>query len=75
VRLERAARRIRMLHEETEEFYQQARVSEQLCELRNMIAVAYLVVQCAQQRRESRGLHYTIDYPEARESEKRASLV
>jgi L-aspartate oxidase len=38
-------------------------VSPQLCELRNMITVAYLVVKCAQFRQESRGLHYNTDYP------------
>jgi L-aspartate oxidase len=63
VRLERASRRLDLLHEETENLYQKTEVSPQLCELRNMITVSYLVVKCAQFRKESRGLHYNTDYP------------
>jgi L-aspartate oxidase len=63
VRLERASRRLDLLHEETEDLYQKTEVSPQLCELRNMITVSYLVVKCAQFRKESRGLHYNTDYP------------
>jgi len=51
------------LWEETEQLYQATTVSPQLCELRNMITVAYLVVKCAQLRHESRGLHFNTDYP------------
>ncbi len=64
LRLERAARRIRLLHDETEEFYQRTRVSSQLCELRNLIAVAHLIVASARRRTESRGLHFMADFPE-----------
>ncbi len=64
LRLERAARRLRLLYEETEDFYARSRVSVPLCELRNMIAVAHLIVRCGQMRHESRGLHYTTDYPQ-----------
>jgi L-aspartate oxidase len=64
LRLKRAARRIRLLHEETEEFYQRTRISTDLCELRNLINVAFLVVSSALRRTESRGLHYMTDYPE-----------
>lgn len=75
LRLERALRRTRLLYEETEDFYRGSRVSVGLCELRNMIAVAYLIIRSAQMRRESRGLHYMIDYPETRPSELRPTLV
>lgn len=61
LRLERAARRIRMLYEETEEFYQRTKLSPELCELRNLIAVADLIVSAAQNRRESLGLHTMAD--------------
>jgi L-aspartate oxidase len=64
LRLKRAARRIRLIHEETEEFYQRTRISEELCELRNLINVAYLIVESAMRRRESRGLHAMTDFPE-----------
>jgi L-aspartate oxidase len=62
-RLGRANRRLDLLHEETESLYQKTQVSPQLCELRNMITVAYLVVKSAELRKESRGLHYNTDYP------------
>lgn len=75
LRLDRAFRRTRLLHEETEDFYRRTRVSAELCELRNMIAVAYLIIRSAQMRRESRGLHYMLDYPEAVEGERRPTLV
>jgi L-aspartate oxidase len=74
-RLQRAHRRTRLLHEETEAFYQQSRVSRSLCELRNMIAVSYLIIECAKQRRESRGLHYIVDYPEPSDAERRSTFV
>lgn len=63
-RLERAMRRIDLLHEETEALYRSTRISPQLCELRNLITIAYLIVKSAQFRKESRGLHYNTDYPE-----------
>ncbi|MEO7215010.1 L-aspartate oxidase [Mucilaginibacter sp.] len=63
-RLERAMRRLRLLYEETEDFYKHTKVSVKLCELRNLIQVSYLVVKSAMARHESRGLHYTTDYPE-----------
>ena len=62
-RLSRANKRLDLLHEETEELYQHTEVSPQLCELRNMITVAYLVVKSAELRKESRGLHFNTDYP------------
>ena len=63
VRLARAMKRLDLLHEETENLYKSTEVSPQLCELRNMITVGYLIVKSAQFRHESRGLHYNTDYP------------
>jgi L-aspartate oxidase len=63
-RLYRAMKRLDLLYEETEALYEKTAVSPQLCELRNMITVAYLIVKCADFRHESRGLHYNIDYPD-----------
>jgi L-aspartate oxidase len=62
-RLQRANRRLDLLHDETERLYERTVVSPQLCELRNMITVAYLIVKSAEFRKESRGLHYNTDYP------------
>ena len=62
-RSERALRRLRLLYEETEDFYKKTKLSVKLCELRNLIQVAYLVVKSAMIRKESRGLHFTTDYP------------
>jgi L-aspartate oxidase len=64
VRLQRAMNRIDLLHNETEELYKTSTLSPQLCELRNLITIGYLVVKGAQFRKESRGLHYNTDYPE-----------
>ncbi len=75
LRLERAFRRTRLLYQETEDFYHRTRISSGLCELRNIIAVAYLIIRSAQMRRESRGLHYMLDYPDPVETERRSSLV
>jgi L-aspartate oxidase len=62
-RLHRAMKRLDLLFTETEALYQKTIVSPQLCELRNMITVAYLVVKSAEFRQESRGLHFNTDYP------------
>jgi L-aspartate oxidase len=62
-RLHRAMKRLDLLYEETEALYEKTIVSPQLCELRNMITVAYLIVKCAGFRHESRGLHFNTDYP------------
>ena len=62
-RLDRAMRRLYLLYEETEEFYKGNKVSVKLCELRNVIQVSYTVIKSAMARKESRGLHYTTDYP------------
>ncbi|MCW3387413.1 L-aspartate oxidase [Escherichia coli] len=63
-RLERALRRITMLQQEIDEYYAHFRVSNNLQELRNLVQVAELIVRCAMMRKESRGLHFTLDYPE-----------
>ena len=62
-RLERARRRIELLKQEVHDYYANHRVSNDLIELRNLIHVADLMVRCAMSRQESRGLHYTLDYP------------
>ncbi len=62
-RLHRAMKRLDLLYEETEALYEKTAVSPQLCELRNMITVAYLIVKSAEFRHESRGLHFNTDYP------------
>lgn len=63
-RLERALRRITMLQQEIDEYYANFRVSNNLLELRNLVQVAELIVRCAMMRKESRGLHFTQDYPQ-----------
>jgi len=63
VRLQRAMNRIDLLHNETEDLYKTTVLSPQLCELRNLITIGYLVVKSAQFRKESRGLHFNTDYP------------
>jgi len=63
VRLKRALNRLWLLYEETETLYNTTTLSPQLCELRNLITIAYLVSRSASMRRESRGLHFTTDYP------------
>lgn len=64
VRLERAMKRIDLLFEETESLYRTTKLSPQLCELRNLITVGYLIVKGAQFRKESRGLHFNTDHRE-----------
>lgn len=63
-RLQRALHRIEMLKKEITEYYQDYHVSKNLIELRNLVMVSEMIVRCAMQRKESRGLHYTLDYPE-----------
>ena len=63
-RLQRALHRIEMLKREITEYYQDYHVSKNLIELRNLVLVSEMIVRCAMQRKESRGLHYTLDYPE-----------
>ena len=63
LRLKRAWNRLDLLYEETEELFKQSVVSRELCELRNIINVGYLIMRWAMERKESRGLHYNIDHP------------
>jgi L-aspartate oxidase len=62
-RLDRARTRIRMLRDEIKEYYWRYQVTPDLVELRNLADVAMLIVECARQRKESRGLHYLLDFP------------
>lgn len=63
LRLKRAWNRLDLLYRETEELFKCSKVSRRICELRNVINVAYLITKQAMERKESRGLHYNVDYP------------
>jgi L-aspartate oxidase len=63
IRLERALNRLEIIFNETEELYKKSKLSLKLCQLRNMINVGYLVIKFAQERKNSIGLHYTLNYP------------
>ncbi len=64
-RLARARRRLDLLREEIRQYYWDYQVTRDVIELRNIADVAHLIVECATRRKESRGLHYTLDYPTA----------
>ena len=66
LRLKRAWVRLDMIYEETEDLFKRSKASRAICELRNMVNVGYLITRRAIERKESRGLHYTIDYPHAK---------
>jgi len=68
LRLERAVVRLEIIYRETEDLYKKSRVSLRICQLRNLINVGYLVIKMAQARKESRGLHYNLDYPKRAEN-------
>ena len=74
-RLERAAHRISLLKAEIQDFYSQFRVSRDLLELRNLVLVADLIVRSAQSRHESRGIHFSRDYPQTLAQAKPTILV
>lgn len=74
-RLQRAARRVQMLTEEINEYYGNFRVSNDLIELRNLATVSRLIIESAIQRKESRGLHYTLDYPALDEQQKIPTIL
>ncbi len=65
-RLERAAHRVKLLRKEVADYYGNFRVTPDLIELRNLVTVADLIVRSARSRRESRGLHFTTDYPQTK---------
>jgi len=66
LRLERAMNRLEIIYRETEDLYKKSILTKKLCELRNLITVGYLIIRMAQNLRESRGLHYSLDYPAAK---------
>ncbi len=74
-RLERALHRVELLQSEIAEYYQNFKVSNNLLELRNLVQVAELIIRCAMKRKESRGLHYTLDYPEKLEKAELTVLI
>jgi len=65
-RLQRAQNRVNLLQEEIVDYYGNFRVNNDLIELRNLVTIAALTIECALARKESRGLHYTLDYPDMR---------
>lgn len=65
LRLKRAMSRLEIIYKETEDLFDRSVVSSEICELRNVISVAHLIIKHALRRKESRGLHYTIDYPKS----------
>nr|WP_198673714.1 L-aspartate oxidase [Algibacillus agarilyticus] len=74
-RLERALRRIELLQQEVHDYYANFKVSNNLLELRNLLDVAELIVKCAMSRKESRGLHYNLDYPDKLENSQPSILI
>ena len=65
LRLRRAWERLDLLYEETADLFKRVKATKEICELRNMINVGYLITRHARARKASRGLHYTIDYPKS----------
>ena len=74
-RLQRALDRIQMLNKEVEAYYWDFKITRELIELRNLVYVSLLIVRCAMARKESRGLHYTLDYPEPDEAYRKDTVI
>ncbi len=74
-RLERAQRRLTLIREEIREYYWSFRITSDLIELRNIAVVAHLIIESARRRKESRGLHYTLDYPDKDERYRRDTVL
>ena len=74
-RLSQALRELRILESAVETLFQSSRISEGLLELRNLVTVGKLIVESALTRRESRGLHYNVDYPERSDKEGRRDTL
>ncbi len=75
LRLERAFKRMHNLYEETEELYKRTKVFEELLSLRNIITCSHMIIKSAIMRKESRGLHYTLDYPQMSEDTKPENTI
>ena len=67
LRLQRAFDRLNLIYRETEDLYKRSVMTEELSELRNLISCAYLIIRAASRRKESIGLHYSVNYPPVRE--------
>jgi L-aspartate oxidase len=74
-RLDRARTRLQLLRSEIREYYWKYKVTPDLVELRNLADVANLIVECARRRKESRGLHYILDYPQQDERQLRDTVL
>jgi len=74
-RLERAHRRVQLLSKEIDDYYSNFRISNDLIELRNLVQVAELIITSAMARKESRGLHYTLDYPQINKKETPSNTI
>jgi L-aspartate oxidase len=75
LRLERAFRRINLIYDEVRDYYNRTIISNQLIELRNLTQIAKLIIGSALQRKESRGLHFSTDYPENRSPSRQDTIV
>ena len=74
-RLQRALDRVQLLKKEVEEYYWDFKITRELIELRNLVSVSLLIIRCAMARKESRGLHYTLDYPEQDEAYRKDTVI